>query len=95
VSTFWGQAHIKPLPSSVELQEDRTLLQGQELRVALGYQTGEAFRAAVRNHRIPIPLVKLPGRRGWFAQVSDVALWQESLAKEFSKASSVNKDGTS
>jgi hypothetical protein len=78
--------------SFVELQEDRALLQGKELRVALGYQTGEAFRAAVRDGRVPIPIVKLPGRRGWFAQISDLTLWRESLAKEFSKASSVDKD---
>lgn len=84
--------NTKHTPTSAEPHEDRTLLQGQDLRVALGYRTGEAFRAAARNGRVPIPLIKLQGRRGWFARISDVVLWQESLTKEFSRASSVNEE---
>lgn len=77
------KAHEEPATK----QEDTELLQGQVLRAALGFRTGEAFRAAVRGNRIPIPLVKLPGRRGWFARASDVARWQDTLSCEFNQTS--------
>lgn len=55
------------------------LLGGAPLRAALGFRTGEAFRAALRAGRIQVPLRKITGRRGWFARTEDVADWQASL----------------
>lgn len=58
------------------------LLGGQDLRVALGFRSGEAFRAALRSGRIEVPLKKIEGRRGWFARTIDVMVWQASLGLE-------------
>ena len=56
---------------------------GAELRAALGYQTGEAFRAAARSGRLPVKLTKIEGRRGWFARVDDIQSWQAEVYELF------------
>lgn len=70
-------------PNHIEPDSDSTspagLLGGAPLRAALGFRTGEAFRAALRAGRIQVPLRKIAGRRGWFARAEDVAAWQSSL----------------
>jgi hypothetical protein len=67
-------------------QDDSELLQGEVLRAALGFRSGEAFRAAIRAKRVPVKLVKLPGRRGWFARAGDVAHWKASVARAFEQS---------
>ncbi len=48
-----------------QTMDDEELLGGASLREALGFHTGEAFRAAARNGRLPIKLVKkTPGKCG-------------------------------
>lgn len=59
------------------------LVGGEQLRSALGFRTGEAFRAAVRTGRVPVKLLKIEGRRGWFARVSEVTEWQTALVERF------------
>lgn len=41
----------------------------------LGYPTPSAFRQAVARGTVPVPIFKIPTRRGWFALASDVATW--------------------
>jgi len=72
--------------ASMQSADKHELLQGEVLRTALGFRTGEAFRAAVRAQRIPVPLVKIAGRRGWFARSNDVEQWRSSLINDFDHA---------
>ena len=65
------------------------LLGGEDLRRALGFRTAEALRAALRSGRIPVPLMKIEGRKGWFARTEDLVRWQASLG-----AGAHNKGGT-
>lgn len=58
---------------------EEELLGGAALREALGFRTGEAFRAAARGGRLPIMLVKIEGRRGWFASASEVRNWRAGI----------------
>ncbi len=57
-----------------------TLLCGKSLRLSLGFSSGEGFRSAVREGRVPVPLFKIPGRQGWFALEADVAAWLRRIA---------------
>jgi hypothetical protein len=59
--------------------DEEELLGGAALREALGFRTGEAFRAAARGGRLPIMLVKIEGRRGWFASASEVRNWRAGI----------------
>lgn len=56
-----------------------TLLGGKRLRGLLGFESGEAFRTAVRAGRVPVALMKIAGRKGWFARSEDVTAWLASL----------------
>ena len=59
------------------------LLCGRALRTALGYASAEAFQAAARAGRVPVPLRKIPGRQGWFARAADVATWLRTINQGF------------
>lgn len=74
------------LPTSNNAFPDQALLSGTALRASLGFATGEAFRAAIRNGRIAVPLIKIAGRRGWFARAVDVAQWRKNLSDNFDAA---------
>lgn len=52
---------------------------GARLTRALGYPTQAAFRQAVARGRVPVPLFSIPGRRGKFAQIQDIARWVHGL----------------
>ena len=70
------------------------LIGGEALRSALGYRTGEAFRAAARAGRVPVKLVKLEGRRGWFARKAEVQQWCAAVQARFgSNASEPEQKG--
>jgi len=51
------------------------MLSGEDLWVALGYPSMEAFRQALSRNLLPVPVFSLPHRRGKFALVKDVAHW--------------------
>jgi hypothetical protein len=55
---------------------------GSLLRESLGFRSGEAFRLAARQGRIPVRLFKIPGRRGWFANEADVLAWQGRVTRQ-------------
>lgn len=46
----------------------------------LSYPTYTAFSAARQRGRLPFPMQRLPGRKGWFSRTSDVAQWIESTS---------------
>jgi len=45
------------------------------LWMALGYSSNDAFRQAVFKDLLPIPVFEIENRRGKFALVKDVAKW--------------------
>lgn len=51
------------------------LISNDDLRVALGYVSMDAFRQSLARKTIPIPVFPLPNRRGKYALVKDVAIW--------------------
>ena len=55
------------------------LLTGQQLRLALGFMSPEAFRLARREGRLGVALTKIDGRRGWFARADDILDWLRRL----------------
>lgn len=46
---------------------------GVDLRRLLGYRTRSAFERAVRLGQLPVPVFRMPGRRGVFALTHEVA----------------------
>lgn len=51
------------------------LLTGDALRRALGYPSMDAVRQALSRGTLPVPVFRLPNRRGTFALAKDVAHW--------------------
>ena len=58
------------------------MLGNDDLQVALGYPSREAFRQALARDTLPVPVFSLPNRRGKFALVKDVAGWLASRHAE-------------
>lgn len=50
-----------------------------KLVLILGYSTSDALRQAIVRKTVPVPIFRIPNRRGHFALARDVALW---LAKQ-------------
>lgn len=48
----------------------------------LGFRTTEALTRARISGRLPIPMFRVPGRRGWFAATQDIKVWLEDILKE-------------
>lgn len=57
------------------------VLCGRDLRIILGYPSGDAFRHAVHRKTLPVPTFFLAGRRGRCAATRDVARWMASLGR--------------
>lgn len=51
------------------------LLGGELLRQALGYPSPASLRQAYYRQRVPVPVFKIPRRRGLFALTREVAQW--------------------
>lgn len=62
------------LPAELERQYG-PLLGGDALRQALGYPSRASLRQAYYQQRVPVPVFKIPRRRGFFALTRDVAQW--------------------
>ncbi len=78
------------LVSQVSVQMGQ-LIEGAQLRNALGFRTGEAFRVAARAGRVPVKLIKIEGRRGWFARESEIRAWQTAVGGQFELAAAPQK----
>lgn len=57
------------------LSKHGPMMTGEDLRIALGYPSKEAFRQAVARKTAPIPIFGIEKRRGKFALTKDVAVW--------------------
>jgi len=51
------------------------MMAGENLRIALGYPSKDAFRQAIARKTVPIPVFDIEKRRGKFALTKDVAAW--------------------
>lgn len=59
------------------------MVSGDDLRIALGYPSKDAFRQAIVRKTVPIPVFSIEQRRGKFALTRDVAAW---LAEQRNRA---------
>jgi len=64
------------------------MMTGDNLRIALGYPSNEAFRQALVRKTLPIPVFSIEKRRGKFALTKDVATW---IAEQRKKGSLTGK----
>ncbi len=51
------------------------LLNTERLVEILGYPTASALQKAVQRGKLPFPVKRLPGRRGWYASTRQVGAW--------------------
>lgn len=51
------------------------LLSPSDLAKVLGYPSANAYCQAVVRGTVPVPLLRIPNRRGKFALARDVAVW--------------------
>ena len=51
------------------------LITDEDLRIALGYKSIDAFRQALTRKTVPVPVFTVENRRGKYALVKDVATW--------------------
>lgn len=58
------------------------LMADDNLRIALGYKSMEAFRQAMSRGTLGVPVFSIPHRRGKYALVKDVAAWLATLRYE-------------
>lgn len=48
---------------------------------ALGYRSALAYRQAIARNTVPVPLFRIPNRRGHFALAREVAAWLSRQSK--------------
>lgn len=63
------------------------LVGGNDLWKVLGYRTPNSFNQACRRRQVPVRLISIAHRKGYFAFTADVQAWLLGLAGE-SKADS-------
>ena len=71
------------------IREYGAVVGGRDLRSALGFKSTAAFGHAVRSGYIPLRIFEMPGRRGRFALVSDIADWLENSARKGARSKRV------
>lgn len=75
------------------LREHGPLLDAATTAKVLGFRSLDALRQARRDCRLPIPMFKIPGRRGWFAATLTVATWLEGRTQPTStQAGAIKED---
>jgi|CXWL01.1.fsa_nt_gi hypothetical protein len=52
---------------------------GDRLHQILGFTSSDAFRQAAARKQLPIPVFRIPRRRGQFALTADLATWLVTL----------------
>jgi hypothetical protein len=57
------------------------LMNGAELRKALGFNSATSFNRALRTGKVNVRVFRIPERRGKFAMTADVAKWLLSLSQ--------------
>lgn len=67
------------------------LLPGSAIRALLHFSSDRSFRRAAAKQALPIPVFRVPGRRGWFARTRDVVAWLDRVAAVGSSLASTVK----
>lgn len=70
--------HDHPMDATFAAELERQygpLLGGEVLRQVLGYPSRASLRQAYYQQRVPVPVFKIPRRRGFFALTREVAQW--------------------
>jgi hypothetical protein len=62
------------------------LLSSSDLAKVLGYPSANAYCQAIVRGTVPVPLMRIPNRRGKFALARDVAVW---LSEQHRQATAV------
>lgn len=70
------------------LQQHGELMTGRDLIGLFRYGSERAFRRAAIAGRLPIAVMRLDGRPGWFARTRDVARWLDEFDLSMEPASS-------
>lgn len=88
------EKQIKPYRPSEAMLRKRygTLLTVKDVAAELDYPTPDAVRKAHARGRLPIPLKRVPPRRGWFAEPYEVALYFRRLDENGATAQEVGSD---
>lgn len=78
------------------LREYGAVVGGRQLRKALGFETPAAFSKAVREGYLPLEFFAVPGRRGRFVTVIELAKWISRTANEnsYTRENVEKKEGT-
>jgi hypothetical protein len=63
------------------LREFGAVVGGRDLRNVLGFRSAAAFQRAVRSGHLRLRFFSVPGRKGRFALILDIADWLESTAE--------------
>lgn len=61
---------------------------GPDLWRLLAFTSADAFKKAQQRGSVPVPLVRIPGRRTRFARTVDVANWLENQLSAVEKGGS-------
>jgi hypothetical protein len=69
-----GQARLDDL-----LARHGELMAVPELTLLFKFPSERAFRRAAQAGNLPVAVLRVPSRKGWFAQTRDVATWLDSL----------------
>ena len=56
------------------------ILNTSQLQRALNYRSTAAVKQAIQRQTLPVPIFRLPNRRGWFAFVKDVGVFLAAQA---------------
>lgn len=75
-------------PGNLLSAEERKLLQqfglvigGKDLMRLLGFKNYNTFQSACAQHRVPVQVFDIAGRRGKYARVKDLARWYLTLGQ--------------
>jgi hypothetical protein len=65
------------------LEKYGELMTPTELVRFFRYPSSRAFRRAILSRAFPVPVVRVPGRRGRFALTRDVVSWLQGLKTDY------------
>lgn len=79
-STRKKQTEAEVLEATMLQLHGAAMIGGSELRAELGYKTAIAFRVAVSRGKVGVRVFKIPGRKGYWALVKDISVWQATVS---------------
>jgi hypothetical protein len=65
------------------LRQYGPIINSEQIAKILGYRTDAALQKAIQRKRVPFPVTRLPGRKGWFARTHHAAAWIEQAFPDY------------